>query len=105
MKTIHCLIIDDEPIARDILMTYCAHLPFLKVEAECKNALEAKKMLSERSIDLLFLDIHLPVLDGIRFFNTLKNPPFVIFTTAYKEYAVNAFDIAACDYLVKPFTL
>jgi DNA-binding LytR/AlgR family response regulator len=65
--------------------------------------MEAKKILSETPVDIIFLDIHLPVLDGINFFSTLRNPPQVIFTTAYKEYAVNAFDLAACDYLVKPF--
>ncbi|MGC4038453.1 MAG: response regulator transcription factor [Chitinophagaceae bacterium] len=105
MKILNCLIVDDEPIAREILFTYCSHLPFLQVVGECKNALEAKKILGEARIDLLFLDIHLPVLDGMGFFSTLKNPPMVIFTTAYTEYAVKAFDIAACDYLVKPFTL
>jgi DNA-binding LytR/AlgR family response regulator len=105
MKTLNCLIVDDEPIAREILVTFCSHLPFLKVVGECKNALEAKRIISESQIDLLFLDIQLPVLDGISFFNTLKHPPLVIFTTAYKEYAATAFDIAACDYLVKPFPL
>jgi len=105
MKTFNCLIVDDEPIARDILVTYCGHLPSLHVSGICGNGLEAKKVLSESAIDILFLDIHLPVIDGISFFSTLKNPPQVIFTTAYKEYAVNAFDLAACDYLIKPFLL
>ena len=105
MRTYTCLIVDDEPIARDILVTYCGHLPSLHVSGVCGNGLEAKKILSESVIDILFLDIHLPVIDGISFFSTLKNPPQVIFTTAYKEYAVNAFDLDACDYLVKPFLL
>jgi DNA-binding LytR/AlgR family response regulator len=61
--------------------------------------------MAEKAVDILFLDIHLPVLDGISFFNTLKDPPQVIFTTAFKDYAVNAFDLAACDYLVKPFLM
>jgi DNA-binding LytR/AlgR family response regulator len=100
-----CLIIDDEPVARSIIRNYCGHLPLLHIVAECGNALEAKNILSSRKIDLLFLDIHMPVLNGIGFLNTLKNPPQVIFTTAYQEYAVNAFDLAACDYLVKPFSL
>ena len=105
MKKFNCLIVDDEPIARDILVTYCSHLPYLQVAGVCGNSLEAKSLLKTSPIDILFLDIHLPVMDGISFFSTLKNPPQVIFTTAFKEYAVNAFDLAACDYLVKPFLM
>lgn len=101
----NCLIVDDEPIAREIIKAYCSHLPFLAVVAACGNALEAKTMLQTQQIDLLFLDINMPVLNGISFLKTLKNPPQVIFTTAYKEYAVDAFDLAACDYLLKPFSL
>ncbi len=102
---INCLIVDDEPVARNIIRNYCGHLPALNIIAECGNALEAKEILSANKIDLLFLDIHMPVLNGIGFLNTLKNAPQVIFTTAYQEYAVNAFDLSACDYLLKPFSL
>jgi DNA-binding LytR/AlgR family response regulator len=102
---ITCLIIDDEPVARNIIRTYCAHLPIITVAGEFGNALDAKAYLAAHQTDLLFLDIHLPVLSGIGFLSTFKNPPQVIFTTAYQEYAVNAFDLAACDYLVKPFSL
>jgi len=102
---INCLIIDDEPIARDIIRNYCSHLSYLNIIAECGNALDAKSILLKQQADLLFLDIHMPVLDGLAFLNTLKNPPQVIFTTAYKEYAVNAFELSAIDYLVKPFSL
>jgi DNA-binding LytR/AlgR family response regulator len=105
MNTIKCLVVDDEPLARELIMGYCSHPPFLEVAGVCGNALEAKTILKDKEIDLLFLDIQLPVLDGIGFFNTLKNPPRVIMTTAYKEYAVRAFDLAVCDYLVKPFSL
>ena len=105
MKQFNCLIVDDEPIARDIIINYCSYLPLLHIAATCGNALEAKNILQEQSIHIIFLDIHMPVLDGIGFLHTLKNPPQIIFTTAYKEYAVNAFDLAACDYLVKPFSL
>ncbi len=105
MPQMNCLIVDDEPIAREIIKTYCAHLPFLEVVASCGNALEAKTLFQTQQIDLLFLDINMPVLNGISFLKTLKNPPQVIFTTAYKEYAVDAFDLAACDYLLKPFSL
>lgn len=100
-----CLIADDEPIAREIIEGYCSHLPHLNVVASCSNALEAKATLQQHHIDILFLDINMPVLDGIAFLKTVKDPPQVIFTTAYKEYAINAFDLAACDYLLKPFSL
>jgi DNA-binding LytR/AlgR family response regulator len=102
---IDCLIVDDEPVARSIIRNYSSNLPWLRIIAECGNALEAKKILADKKIDLLFLDIHMPVLNGISFLNTLKNPPQVIFTTAYQEHAVTAFDLAACDYLLKPFSL
>jgi two-component system LytT family response regulator len=105
MSSIKCLIVDDEPLARELITGYCNHLPSLEVVDACGSALEAKKILKEREIDLLFLDINMPVLDGIGFLNTLKSPPQVIMTTAYKEYAVQAFDLAVCDYLVKPFSL
>lgn len=105
MNRYDCLIADDEPIAREIIEGYCRHLPQLQVVASCANALEAKAVLEQQKIDILFLDINMPVLDGIAFLKTVKDPPQVIFTTAYKEYAVNAFDLAACDYLLKPFSL
>ena len=105
MKRINCLITDDEPIAREIIQNYCNHLPMLHVVASCGDALAAKAVIQEQPIDILFLDINMPVLDGISFLKTIKNPPQVIFTTAYKEYALNAFDLAAVDYLLKPFSL
>lgn len=105
MTSYNCLIVDDEPIARDIVQTYCGHLPNLHVIATCGNALEAKAIMQTQRIDILFLDINMPVLDGIAFLKTLKTQPQVIFTTAYKEHAVDAFDLSACDYLLKPFSL
>lgn len=105
MLPVNCLIADDEPIAREIIQNYCTHLPMLKVIASCSNALEAKAVLQKEKIDILFLDINMPVLDGISFLKTIQNKPQVIFTTAYKEYALNAFDLAAVDYLLKPFSL
>ena len=101
----NCLIIDDEPVAAEIILNYCSHLPYLKVIKYCSNALQAKAELQQHAIDIVFLDINMPVLDGIAFLKTLVKPPQVIFTTAYKEYAINAFDLAACDYLLKPFSL
>jgi DNA-binding LytR/AlgR family response regulator len=105
MPTANCLIADDEPIAREIIEKYCAHLPVLKVIASCGNALEARTVMQKEKIDILFLDINMPVLDGISFLKTMQYKPQVIFTTAYKEYALNAFDLAAVDYLLKPFSL
>lgn len=105
MSKYSCLIVDDEPIAREIVETYCNYLPSLQVAGLCGNALEAKDILREQKIDILFLDINMPVLDGIAFLKTLKHQPQVIFTTAYKEYASDAFDLSACDYLLKPFSL
>lgn len=105
MPQINCLIVDDEPIAREIIKAYCGHLSTLHIVASVGNALEAKTILQNKKIDILFLDINMPVLNGIAFLKTLKNQPQVIFTTAYKEYAVDAFDLAAIDYLLKPFSL
>jgi DNA-binding LytR/AlgR family response regulator len=104
MDVLNCLIIDDEPIARDIIDSYCKHLNYLKVVALCGNALEAKNILQNEQIDILFLDINMPVIDGVSFAKTLKNKVQIIFSTAYKEYATDAFDLEACDYLLKPFS-
>lgn len=103
--SVNCLIVDDEPIARDIVLHYCTHLPILTVKATASNAFEARKKLMEEEIDILFLDINMPALDGIAFLKTMKKLPQVILTTAYKEYGVEAFDLAVCDYLLKPFSL
>jgi DNA-binding LytR/AlgR family response regulator len=104
MNTFNCLIVDDEPIAREIIVNYCTNLSHLNVAASCGSALEAKTFLQDNLIHIMFLDINLPVLDGISFLNVLKNPPQIIFTTAYRQFAVDAFDLSACDYLVKPFS-
>ena len=104
MQRWKCVIADDEPIARDIILSYCAHLPYLEVVASVGNAIEAREALAKSNIDILFIDINMPVMSGISFIKTLRNPPQVIFTTAYKEFAVDAFDLAACDYLLKPFS-
>lgn len=105
MSKFNCLVVEDEPVARDIIITYCNNLPQLHIIACCQNALEAKALLQDNKIDILFMDIHLPVMNGISFIKVLKNPPQVIFTTAYSEFAVSAFDLDAVDYLLKPFPL
>lgn len=105
MKIYNCLIVDDEPIAREVIQTYCSHFPDLRVVASCGNAIEAKSIFNQFKVDILFLDVNMPVLDGISFLKTIRERPQVIFTTAYKEFATDAFDLAACDYLLKPFSL
>ena len=101
---INCLIIDDEPASRDILETYVKDTEELNLVALCKNALEANVMLKNNSnIHLLFLDINMPKLNGMDFYKSLTNPPLVIFTTAYPEYALDGFEVEAVDFLLKPF--
>ncbi|GAB2700708.1 LytTR family DNA-binding domain-containing protein [Mucilaginibacter koreensis] len=105
MNKLTCIIVDDEPVARDLLVTYCSYLSNLEIIAVCGNALSAREVMANKKVDLLFLDIDMPVLDGISLLKTLNYMPQVIFTTAYTEHAVTAFEMAACDYLVKPFPL
>jgi len=102
---INCLIVDDAPVAREILLAYCKLLPILHVAGTCGDAFEARDKIQEVPVDLLFLDIDMPILTGMDLLRTIKHPPQVIFTTAYKEFATDAFDLGACDYLVKPFSL
>ena len=102
---LRCLVVDDEPIARQIVEKYCSYFPELEVIASCSDALHAKQVLSATEVDIIFLDINMPVLDGIAFVKTLRYKPQIIFTTAYREHAHEAFDISACDYLLKPFSL
>ena len=99
-----CLIIDDEPAARDILKTYIADTEELQLAGESKNALEARSALKENDIDLLFLDINMPRLSGIDFLKTIDHPPKVILTTAYSEYALDGYELNVVDYLLKPFS-
>jgi DNA-binding LytR/AlgR family response regulator len=99
-----CLIIDDEPAARDILRSYISDTEELELVGVCKDALEARKMLKETEPDLIFLDINMPRLTGIEFLKSLNNPPKVIFTTAYSEHALEGFELDAVDYLLKPFS-
>ncbi len=102
MQKIKCLIIDDEPIAQRILQHFVAEVEFLDLQGVCKDALEAMDLLKEKSVDLLFLDINMPQLSGLDFYKSLPNPPAVIFTTAYPNYAVEGFEVNAVDYLLKP---
>jgi DNA-binding LytR/AlgR family response regulator len=102
---INTIIVDDEPLALDVLETYIEKLPELNLVRRCENALEANKALNEEDVDLMFLDIQMPQLTGIDFLKSLKNPPMVVFTTAYPNYAVEGFELEALDYLLKPISL
>jgi DNA-binding LytR/AlgR family response regulator len=99
-----CLIVDDEPLSRDVLKKYIAEVEDLKLLAECRNASEASHQLNNSKIDILFLDINMPGLSGISFARSLTSAPLIIFTTAYPEYAVEGFELDATDYLVKPYS-
>lgn len=103
--SIKALIVDDEPIAHQIIEQYVSLLHEIEIVGNCTSALDAKRWLQTKKADLIFLDINMPVFDGLSFLKTLSNPPLIIFTTAYKEYAHEAFDLYACDYLLKPFSL
>jgi DNA-binding LytR/AlgR family response regulator len=100
-----CLIVDDEPPALKIIKSYIELVADMSIVATCSNVLQAMEILKKEKIDLLFLDIQMPKLTGIAFLKTLAHPPKVIFTTAYKEYAIDAFDLDAVDYLLKPISL
>jgi DNA-binding LytR/AlgR family response regulator len=100
-----CLIVDDEPFALKVLQTYIEQIPVLELVGKCSNAFEAMQVLRQKTVDILFLDIKMPQLSGTEFLRSLKNQPDVIFTTAYREYAVEAFDLEAADYLLKPISL
>lgn len=101
---IYYLIIDDEPIANRIIENYCENLPHLQKKGNCYNAFEAMQFLNENAVDLLFLDINMPKLSGFDFLKTLPNPPKIIVTTAYKEFALEGYELNISDYLLKPFS-
>ncbi len=97
--------IDDEPIALDVVKSHASKVPFIELKAIFTNAFDALTYLQENTIDLIFLDIKMPDINGIDFLNSLSNPPMVVFTTAYSEHAVKSFELDAIDYLLKPFSL
>lgn len=100
---IRCIIIDDEPLALQQMEGYVKKIPFLELVAACQSAIDAKEILEKEKIDAIFCDINLPELNGLDFIKSLENPPMVVFTTAYSEYAVEGFQLNAVDYLLKPF--
>ncbi len=101
----NAIIVDDEPLALDVLETYINQINEVNLLAKCSNALEANEALQTHDVDLMFLDIQMPQLTGIDFLKTLTKPPLVIFTTAYANYAIEGFELNAVDYLLKPISL
>ncbi|MFM8373528.1 MAG: LytR/AlgR family response regulator transcription factor [Bacteroidota bacterium] len=99
------IVVDDEPLALDVLETYISKIPQLELVGRYSNALEANEALQNNEVDLMFLDIQMPQLTGTDFVKTLQNPPMVVFTTAYPNYAIQGFDLNALDYLLKPVSL
>ena len=103
-KIIRCLIVDDEPVAREILEDHLSRINTFRLAGSCKNAMEAFKIINAESIDLIFLDINMPEISGLSFARSINKNIKIIFTTAYREYAVDGFDLQAVDYLLKPIS-
>ena len=100
---IRCLIVDDEPLAQRVIERYAENVSFLEIVQKCSSAIEAIEVLHNIEVDLIFLDINMPRLSGMDFLRTLKNPPLVIITTAYAEFAIQGYELDVVDYLMKPF--
>lgn len=101
---IRCIAIDDEPLSLAQISTYISKIPYLELVGKCRDALEAMKIISETQVDLMFVDINMPDLNGLDFVRSLTQKPKVIFTTAYSEYAIEGYKVEAVDYLLKPFS-
>lgn len=102
---IKVLIVDDEPLAQDILETYIEQMPDITLSGKCSNAIEATSFLNDHKVDVILLDIQMPQLTGIQFVKSLNNPPLIVFTTAYPNYALEGFELDAVDYLLKPISM
>lgn len=103
-EKINCIIVDDEPIARDILVNHLSLIEAVNIVASCKNAIEAFNIINNKKVDLIFLDISMPSISGLSFAKSINKDIKIIFTTAYREYAVDGFDLQAVDYLLKPIS-
>ena len=101
---LNCIIVDDEPIARDILRTYIGQVPYLTLVGECEDAFEAMQVLNKQDVDLVILDINMPRFTGLDMLRSLKKYPAIIITSAYPEYALEGFELSVTDYLLKPFS-
>jgi len=102
MQQYNCLIVEDEPLAAEVLQDYVSQVPFLTLGGVCGDAIYAMEKLQREKIDLIFLDIHLPKLKGLDFIKTLRNPPHIIIVSAYHEYALQGYEYNVIDYLLKP---
>jgi DNA-binding LytR/AlgR family response regulator len=101
--TIHCIALDDEPLALQVIAQYCSKISYLQLDKVFTNPDEAKEYLKSNKVDLLFLDIQMPDINGMQFYKSLTTKPPVVFTTAFKDYAIEGFNVDAIDYLLKPF--
>jgi two-component system LytT family response regulator len=104
MVQLKCLVIDDEPLAQDLIENYLKNFSFIKLIAKCDNALIALEWMRKQKIDLIFLDVSMPFISGIDFIRTLQNPPTIILTTAHKEFAIESYELNVMDYLLKPIS-
>lgn len=104
MSSIKCLVVDDEELARRLVISYCERLPHLEVVGQAANPIEAMQLLRTHDVDLLFLDIQMPEMTGTEMLRVLRRPPAVILTTAYSTYALESYDLDVVDYLLKPFS-
>jgi DNA-binding LytR/AlgR family response regulator len=105
MQKLRCLIVDDEELAQEVIEKYIESLPMLEVSKKCKNAIEAISFLYENKIDIMFLDINMPEINGLEMLSTISNPPKTILTTAYSQFALESYDYGIVDYLLKPIKL
>jgi DNA-binding LytR/AlgR family response regulator len=103
MSKLQCIVVEDEPLARKVLEGYISKVPFLELRGSFEDAIDAIEHLRTHNTDLIFLDIHLPEIKGLTFLKTLTDPPSVIITTAYHEYALEGYELNVADYLLKPF--
>src|SRR5215831_20746737 len=104
MNQLKCLIIDDEPLAQNIIENYLKDFSFIELVAKCENAIVALELIKKQKIDLIFLDISMPFISGIEFIKTLQDPPQIILTTAHKEFALESYELNVLDYLLKPIS-
>ena len=103
-NVIKCIAVDDEPLALAQIKSYIQKIPYLNLIATCRDAFEAMDIMNKETIDLMFIDINMPDLNGLEFVKSLSNRPYIVFTTAYSEYAIDGFKVEAVDYLLKPFS-
>jgi two-component system, LytTR family, response regulator len=103
-STLNCVIVDDEPLAREGINTYVREIDFLRLAGTCENAIELMKVMDQQKVDLIFLDIQMPKMNGMDFLKIMKDPPIVIITSAYPSYALESFQLNVLDYLLKPIT-